>query len=187
MQLVTRTKHEANRICALTAAVATLLLSGCGATDSACPAAPIEQLDTAGSETPSAPLSAENKPKDIRRLLTAMGADQSFEAMMKQVVAPFWERMSMPKDVISGFQAKLSYKFMEQVVLPIYDKTFTHEEILALIEVYESPIGRSLTAKGPALQVDLFNAGSNWGEILAPQVIEELMQEQASATAQHRK
>jgi len=119
-----------------------------------------------GQETATSPRS-----ELAERLLKAMGTDtmleQSFENIKKQMPA-YTEQMAremgtkIPPEV-AAIQKEYTEKLMQMIseelrwdrikadLIALYAGTFTEEELKGLIEFYQSPLGRSFTAKQPEL------------------------------------
>ncbi|MBI4406178.1 MAG: DUF2059 domain-containing protein [Deltaproteobacteria bacterium] len=115
------------------------------------------------------------KLKDVHRLLVLMdsgklgirvyqNAIDSFKQAMPQVPKSFWE----------GLDKEISPESFVQLGVPIYDRYFSHEDIVGLIGFYESPLGKKLVKVQPMLVRDLQIAGQQWGERLAKKISDRL-------------
>jgi hypothetical protein len=62
------------------------------------------------------------------------------------------------------------------MILPIYDKHFTHQEIRQLITFYESPLGRKISTTLPEIQQESVDAGRAWGEKLGDRMHQQLQE-----------
>ena len=60
-------------------------------------------------------------------------------------------------------------------VIPIYEKYFTHEEILQMIAFYETPIGKKAIEVMPQLMVDSMQAGQRWAMTVMPEVEQKVL------------
>src|SRR5689334_15832472 len=103
-----------------------------------------------GIPDPDAPVSPE-KAKAIRRLLELMGSakmgqqiiDQYFAMMKrsaKQVPESVWAELE------KEYSADISGGKLIDMMIPIYNRHFTEEELNELIKFYESPIGRKMAS-----------------------------------------
>jgi hypothetical protein len=115
------------------------------------------------------------KAKDIRKVMEISGAgvngiqvmdimETQFKQSLPNVPDEFWKEMR--KEVNAGTLIDL--------IVPIYDKHFTHDEIKQLITFYESPIGKKVSTTLPAVMQESMAAGQKWGEALAQNVLEKL-------------
>jgi hypothetical protein len=50
-----------------------------------------------------------------------------------------------------------------QLIIPIYDRHFSHEEIKDIIKFYETPTGKKMVEKLPLITQESMNAGQQWG------------------------
>ena len=115
------------------------------------------------------------KQRDIRRLLELTGSAQLGQQVIKQMMATF--KQSSP-DVPESFWDEMTKEFdpgtMIDLVVPIYDKHLTHEDIKGLIAFYESPVGRKMTSVLPAIAQESMQAGQQWGMDVARRVQQRL-------------
>jgi uncharacterized protein len=122
--------------------------------------------------------SSEVKRRDIRRLLSLTGAarlgllsvDQliaSYKTAMPQVPPRFWEDL----------RAQLNEQALIELLVPVYDKHLSHEDIKAMITFYQSPAGQRVTSALPDIQRDSLVAGQRWGLHIAQQIDEHLKKE----------
>ncbi|MDR1626179.1 MAG: DUF2059 domain-containing protein [Spirochaetia bacterium] len=115
------------------------------------------------------------KEKDIFRLLETLNtralAVQIFDMVIPQIaqLAP-----NVPQNVWDMFREKIDADDFAKLCIAIYDRHFSHEEILALIEFYESPLGRRLVEETPGITQDSMAAGQEWGMRLGQQIMLEL-------------
>lgn len=66
-------------------------------------------------------------------------------------------------------QEYLSYESITKLILPLYRKTFTQEELQAAIKFYSSPEGRSINQKMPGLAGDSMRLTSELNQKVIPQ------------------
>ena len=59
--------------------------------------------------------------------------------------------------------------------IPIYEKYFTHEEILEIIAFNESPTGQKSIEVMPQLMAESMQAGQRWAMTVMPQVQEKVL------------
>ena len=83
-------------------------------------------------------------------------------------------RSEVPWD---DFMAEFDINEFIEMIIPIYEKHFTHEEIKQLIAFYESPIGKKMIKVQPQLMMDSMTAGEEWGKKLIKRVKEKLREE----------
>jgi uncharacterized protein len=133
-----------------------------------------------GADTPAAAPVDSLKVRAIRELIERTHAvDQALRAMenslvtqrqaMPQVPPEFWDRFIKRAHETRGE--------FEQVLIGVYARIFTTEEIRQLIAFYGTPIGMRLIEVLPTLSQESMKAGAEWGGRLGVQVGEEMVAE----------
>jgi hypothetical protein len=130
----------------------------------AAPAPPAEQVDP-GMEA------------DIRMLIEVSGGaalgKQMFDGMMGSfrgtmpgVPAAFWDGMAREFDPNE----------FTNLLVPIYARYYTREDIQALVAFYRSPLGQKMVSVNPMVVQDSMAAGQTWGRQIAERVIAKLQE-----------
>ncbi len=117
------------------------------------------------------------KEKDIRRLLDVTGAGKLGVQVMTQMITSF--RTSLPKvpsTFWDDFQKQIRPSELVDMVVPIYDRHFSDEDIKKLIAFYETPAGKKFIAATPAITQESMAAGQEWGKSVAQRVLKQLNQ-----------
>ena len=123
------------------------------------------------------------KQQDIIKLLKIMGVETQGMQMLDLVIQSIQPMIqnSVPPDVAAAFWAAFKSKFdaneFMNMLVPIYDKHFTHDDIKQLIKFYESPVGKKLLKATPTMAQETAAAGQKWGEKLGEESIKELMKQ----------
>ncbi len=128
------------------------------------------------------------KEVDIRRLLEITGASKLASNMVPQMaeqIKPLLEKSLPPGErrhqIVDTFVNKLAAKATPEgvvrMVIPIYDKHLTHEDIQGLIRFYESPLGQRYLKVLPNLMQESYAAGTQWGQEIAREVLREMQEE----------
>ena len=121
---------------------------------------------------------AATKEANIRKLLTLTDARGVFKraievqlSMVKrtqtQIPPKFWDEVL--KEVYPN-------KFVE-LLIPVYDKHFSNDELEGLIAFYETPVGKKLVSKLPEIMTESAAIGDKYGQQIANQVIKRMQEE----------
>ncbi|MBI5520587.1 MAG: DUF2059 domain-containing protein [Desulfovibrio sp.] len=124
------------------------------------------------------------KQADIRRLLDISGGANTgrlmSQALTRQVIASLRQkRPDIPAQTLVVVERELSVVMKQTLdgpdgllerMVPLYAKTFTHQEVRDLLAFYESPTGRKAAAALPGLMRE----GQTIGEDLAQRMLPEL-------------
>ena len=118
---------------------------------------------------------SQTKEEDIIKLLEVSNTKAlAFQAL--DMIIPQMEQIvpGVPDNFWTLMREKVDLDGFIKGYVPIYDKHYTHEEIKALIEFYESPIGRRLAEESSAMLDESMEMGMEWGMILGQQIMMEL-------------
>lgn len=121
--------------------------------------------------------SAQSKTKHatVRELLKASGSGN----LAVQVAGSLFGQMkeAYPQvDTMVWHEMKKEMKAeeVEDMLVPIYEKHFSQDELEGLIAFYKSPLGKKLLAAMPAVMQESMQVGREWGQQLAKRVFERL-------------
>jgi hypothetical protein len=114
---------------------------------------------------------AKQKEATVRALIAACKVDKLGEQVLDQMGT------LLKDDVGSGFWKKFRDKARPQelvdMVVPIYARHFTQEELEQLLAFYQSPIGKRMVEEQPLLVKESMEAGAEWGKRIAAEAMKE--------------
>lgn len=64
--------------------------------------------------------------------------------------------------MMTTFASELKIDELESVLVPIYSKFYSHEEILGLIQFYESPLGKKHVSVQPQVSDTMMPKTKEW-------------------------
>ena len=120
----------------------------------------------------------QTKNDDIIKLLRISGSDKMADQMMTAMIPQF-------QQIVPGIPDVFWVKIVEKtnaddliyMIVPIYSKHYTHDEIRQMIAFYESPIGRRLVEVTPFITQESMEVGQKWGEQLGHDIVNEMIRE----------
>jgi hypothetical protein len=121
--------------------------------------------------------SAEEQAKraDIRRVLEMSGAGKVGVQIMAQMIVQFQKAFpNVPQSFWNDFLKGVNADELNDLAIESYDKHFTHDDIRQLIEFYNSPIGRKMTAELPSISKECMAAGQKWGRARGEEIMQRL-------------
>lgn len=125
------------------------------------------------------PPPADQLTHEIRRLLELTGAlnlGVQLAKMMSQEQNP-----SLPQEFYTrffqSFQSGKGKQMMENLVIKLYRKHFTLEEVTKLNKFYESPVGKKLIATTPLILKESQDQGTAIGQTLGMELFETMIKE----------
>jgi uncharacterized protein len=120
-------------------------------------------------------LFGQTKEQDITKLMKMTGSDDLGMQVMFSMVEQFKQILpDVPAEYWDAFFKEVSGDDLINLIVPIYSKHFTHEEILAIIAFYETPTGRKMTEKLPVISEESMMAGQQWGMEIAEKLQKKL-------------
>jgi uncharacterized protein len=78
---------------------------------------------------------------------------------------------------LEKFRSKRDSSQVLALIIPIYDKYYTAQDIKELIHFYDSPIGKKMATVLPMVTSESQAAGSKWGEELGRSSMMEVLAE----------
>lgn len=118
------------------------------------------------------------KQQDIHKLLVLSGSGDLGVQTMKQLTQIYSQMLpNVPQKFWEEFAKEVDANSLIELIVPIYDKHFTHEDVKGLIEFYQTPVGKKLIAVQPLLTQESQQAGEKWGMEIGQKVAERLKEE----------
>lgn len=120
----------------------------------------------------------------VIRMMEAIGTTKMFEVSIENVISlqersqqelignEFWEEF---KNEIR----KAGFEDLMELLVPIYKKHLTEEEIDAITTFYESEVGKKMVEKFPIISTESMQAGTEWGERLGAKILTGLEENEA--------
>jgi len=125
---------------------------------------------------PAAPATAPRAAKDakIRELINMMGAPKVAVEMMKSQVAGIKKLMPFPPaaqdDFEKEFLAAINVRELVDLIVPIYKRHFSEQDIDSMLVFYRSPVGQRFIKALPQVTVESQEVGEEWGKGLGMKV-----------------
>jgi uncharacterized protein len=117
----------------------------------------------------------EAKQQDIRRLMEMTGAAKLGLQLGGQLLDTFKQQNpNVPETFWDDLLKELDAESLVNLLVPIYDKHLTHEDIKGLIAFNESPLGRKVNGVMPTILQESMQAGQQWGMEVAQKVLQKL-------------
>ncbi len=156
-----------------------------GTSKPATPSSPTATKTTTASQTTGAtPIKIKkvqtgtDKTADIRTLLTLTKSGELAVSMMEEMLNSYRQRLpQVPDEFWLRFAKKVKTEDLVDMLVPIYDRHLTHQEVTSLIEFFQSPVGKKLVSVQPEIMKESMQVGQAWGEKLANEVTAELQKQ----------
>ncbi len=100
-------------------------------------------------------------------MMEVLGSTDRMKAVVDNIIKS--QEAESPELIDSEYwqtfkKEEIDYDEFLQMLIPIYKKHFTIEEIESITEFYSSPIGQSMVKKSPLVSAESIQAGNVWGQ-----------------------
>ncbi len=115
------------------------------------------------------------KQQDIKKLMDMTGSGGLGKQVMEQMTGSYKSIMpNVPDHVWNDLLSEFNPNELVAMLIPVYDKHFTHADIKALIAFYESPIGQKYIKTLPMISAESMLLGQKWGEDFAKRFVKKM-------------
>jgi len=136
--------------------VSTLVLACIAA--SSCAVKPLDHAPAYGRMTPE-------KDQEIRRLLEVTGTTKTMPEARDQMIAEFRKALpGVPSEFWEDFRKEINIDEVVDLMVPVYDKHLSLEEIKAANAFFATPAGKRFAEKMPVVSAEGFEVSRKWGE-----------------------
>lgn len=149
----------------------------------------LAQTSGPAQPAPSSSLSADQTAKrvDIRKLIELTGAANVSGDALRQIIAPLKTAYpEVPDEFWDTFAKEVHSDELIDLVIPIYDKYYTRDEIRDLTSFYQSPVGQKTIKVLPKLSAEAIDAGQEWGKMVADRAMRKLREKGYDKTSENR-
>jgi uncharacterized protein len=123
-------------------------------------------------------VSGQSKQADIRLLIEVTGSDKIAMMIMDEMLSQFSVVfVDVPPEYWDRARQEFNAETLIDLVVPIYDKYYTHDEIRGLLDFYSTPLGQKVIEVSPVIAEESMTAGQRWGEELGQKLVLDLLQE----------
>ena len=120
-----------------------------------------------------------SKSDDIQKLMELMDAKAMGLQVMQTMMDSFNAVGSPVADgFLKDFMSEVNFDELVELTIPIYEKHFTHDDIKQMIAFYQSPIGKKLLKKQPAILKESMAVGIAWAQKITEKLIEKMRDEE---------
>ncbi len=117
------------------------------------------------------------KREDIKRLLVLTDSGKMSVEVMKRVVFSYQQTApEVPENFWERIGEEIEKDTYMDMLIPIYDKYLTHEDIKALLEFYSTDTGKKIIVVQPKIVKESIEAGEVWGDKISDIIKQKLSQ-----------
>ena len=111
-------------------------------------------------------------------MIKLSGGEHSFNNVLEEIVSNAKEfRLDIPEETWKEIEIELKQldkKELYDILIPIYEKHFTIEEIKEINLFLDTAAGKKFASKLPVLTTESMQAGKIWGITIAKKISDEL-------------
>jgi len=115
----------------------------------------------------------------IEKLIDVQGTTQTFETVLDNMIDLQKEQITYLDDEFwdesKKEMSKDDFKELKDLLKPIYDKHFSENQIIDLINFYESKTGKYLVKMQPTILNESMAAGAQWGEKIGEKIYDKIL------------
>lgn len=117
----------------------------------------------------------ESAKNNAKKLLEITGSAKLGIQMMNNLITTYKQTIpEVPSEFWDNFLKESKPEDLINMMIPVYLKYYTENEILKLIEFYGTPLGKKVIEVTPLISQDSYTIGTEWGTKIAENVIKKL-------------
>ena len=116
----------------------------------------------------------EDYVKDLKYLFLINGTSDGYKKSIEAMISYF---KSQESDIPQSYWENAEKEFLNtsiedlyDMIIPIYQKNLSHNDVKAMITFYESEAGKRIAKKIPTIKSESTQAGIKWGEIIGKRI-----------------
>jgi hypothetical protein len=116
--------------------------------------------------------------KDVKHLFQVNGSANSFKQSIKAMIEHFKTQES---NVPTSYWQKAEQEFLKtsfddlyDMIIPIYRKNLSHNDVKAMIAFFESEAGKRIAQKIPNITTESMQVGMIWGQAIGKKIHEDI-------------
>jgi uncharacterized protein len=114
----------------------------------------------------------------LKKMFEVSGTEETYKAAIKQMIGMFKQQKSdVPEAIWNDFEKEFSGTSLGSLVdmlLPVYQKYMTKDDLQKMIEFYQTPVGKKYAANTPFIMQESMAVGQQWGMKIGQQFQEKL-------------
>ncbi|VAW73483.1 FIG01059457: hypothetical protein [hydrothermal vent metagenome] len=110
--------------------------------------------------------------ESIKKMMVKTGAGKMGVQVMGQMIPALKQMIpDAPEEFWQGIMAEVNADKLIELVIPVYQKHLTEEDIKGINAFYDSPAGKKLIKVQPEIVQESMLIGQKWGEQIAQDVL----------------
>lgn len=118
--------------------------------------------------------------RSLKQLLEVSGTEASFTTVISQMMTMVKQgNPNIPATLWQDFEEeilKVSLDDLSEMLVPVYKKHLSKEDLNSLIAFYQTPAGKRYAEKTPLIMQESMQVGQQWGLQIAQRIQEKLVE-----------
>lgn len=120
----------------------------------------------------------DNYDASVKKMLLVSGGAETFKVVVPQMISMMKAQLpDVPASYWDEVQSEFSKAAFDELVallVPVYKKHLSQQDIEAVIKFYETPAGKKMAAASPQISSESMQIGQQWGMQLAGKIQNKL-------------
>ncbi|QNK61552.1 DUF2059 domain-containing protein [Pedobacter sp. PAMC26386] len=116
--------------------------------------------------------------ESLKQMMIATGAENIFRTAINQMLASYkTQRPEIKEEIWTGLDESFQKIGMDELIillLPIYQKHVSEEDIQNITAFYQTPTGKRYAEKSPVIAQESMQAGETWGQKIGEELEKKL-------------
>ena len=116
----------------------------------------------------------------LKEMIQVSGAEASYKGVVSQMMTMFKQQKStVPAEFWEELTTEMNKIAVDQLVdlvLPVYQKHLTEEDVKGIIAFYKTPVGKKFAEQTPLITQESMAAGQEWGKKIGATVVKRLQE-----------
>lgn len=118
----------------------------------------------------------------LKELMSITGSEETFTTVVKQMIDIFKREQNnqVPEKFWDEMEKEMTETGIEDLtvlLIPVYQKHLTIEDLYGIIEFYNSPVGKKYAEKTPFITQESMAIGQTWGAEIGARIAQKLIDE----------
>jgi uncharacterized protein len=105
--------------------------------------------------------------KTLKEMFKVSGTEESYQAAIKQMMVMFKQQSpNVDAAIWDEFEkefSKTSINDLVEMLVPVYSKYMTEEDLKEMIKFYQTPVGQKFAKSTPLIMQESMQIGQQWG------------------------
>ena len=114
----------------------------------------------------------------LQKMFKAAGSEEIYKSSIKQIISFYKQQY---QDTDTTIFVNLEQEFLKtsldeliEMLLPVYQKYLTEEDLNGMIEFYKSPVGKKFAKSIPMITQESMQIGQQWGMKIGQEIMKKL-------------